>query len=95
MERIQEMFIVSGFPFHTWKARMGDARVKERSQIERLMIATLERDIRVGRPVVTWVMENQRSTAMAVIVPEETRMLVPCIQGTSLQATRPRNHLPP
>lgn len=27
--------------------------------------------------------------------PVDTRMLVPCMVGTSLQATRPRYHLPP
>ena len=40
-------------------------------------------------------MESHLSTAIAVIVPDDINMLVPCIAGTSLQAVRPRYHLPP
>lgn len=40
-------------------------------------------------------MESHLSTAIAVMVPEDMRMLVPWRVGTSLQARRPRSHLPP
>ena len=63
-------------------------------QMAMLMMATLVWVILVGNPL-PWVIENHLSTAMAVIVPVETRVLVPCMVGTSLHATRPRNHFPP
>ena len=40
-------------------------------------------------------MESHLSTAIAVIVPDDIKMLVPCMVGTSLQAIRPRYHFPP
>ena len=40
-------------------------------------------------------MQSHLSTAIAVMVPEDINMFVPCIVGTTLQAKRPRYHFPP
>ena len=73
---------------------MGEAKRNEMNQMARLMMATLVWVTLLGDPR-PWVMENHLSTAMAVMVPVDTRVLVPCMVGTSLQAINPRNHLPP
>ena len=78
-----------------WNMRTGEATRKERLQMARLMRTTLVWVSWVGRPEVTWVMDSHRSTAMAVMVAELTRVLVPCSAGTSLHAVSPRYHLPP
>ena len=78
-----------------WKTRTGDAMRKASVQMRRLIRITLVWVSLVGKPLVTLVIEIQRSMAMDVMVPEDTRMLVPWMVGTSLQATSPRYHLPP
>ena len=78
-----------------WKTRTGEAMRKASVHMRMLIRITLVWVSLVGKPLLTLVMESHRSIAMAVIVPEDTRMLVPWMVGTSLQATSPRYHLPP
>lgn len=78
-----------------WKTSTGEAMRKASVQMRRLIRITLVCVSLVGKPLVTPVMEIHLSMAIAVIVPEDTRTFVPWIVGTSLQAIKPRYHLPP
>ena len=73
---------------------MGVANKKEITQIVRFTKPTFMWVDRLGIPL-PWVMDTQRSMAMAVMVPVVTRVLVPCMVGTILHASSPRNHFPP